>query len=121
MDTPDYKGLAEVLLETEQKLRDLNLGVSAEVDFQRPGTDYIYRLGFGKRDGEWKLYVVFPDPRDKDETWDLLANCSVEFRLAAAEHLYSLRDALYKEHENRIVDVDSAIGVYENFLETLED
>lgn len=101
MEQIDYMDkLNEVLARAEMKLAELQLGVPAEISLVR-GTI----LGFGKVDGEWRLYMR----GEKMENRTRLKSASKRHRLAAAGKLGELHARLVEVWHAENGDVKRAI------------
>lgn len=106
------EGLNECLRDAEDELIKLGLGVSAEV---RMTSDEM--LGFGKINGEWKLYARHVG-ESRQEVVPLLSKSRL-IRITAAHILSDLHQALLDEHASSEENVEKAQAVAYDFVKRL--
>jgi hypothetical protein len=115
-DLPDPKRLHDVtdrlnaeLLDVQQALRDLKLGVSAYVTLDEDEHGWYKVLSFSKSGAEFKLVIQTGLEGDPDVQTTPLTSASRETRLEAAEALPKLYEKLLKAFEAEIERVNESI------------
>lgn len=91
-------------------------------DDQQPAGEYEFHLGMTKMRGTWRLchgssYESYIGDRDEGIDWKPIVEASIEDRLRAADHIEKLREAIVKEKEKLVPDVEKAIATLAHSLE----
>ncbi len=123
--------LTETIAKIERALEDLHFGVNASIElaegrYEEDEDDPIFeptlRLSFRKTAKRWTLMVATAtDPSDDEWTVSPLVNASREVRLLAVEKLPELIDAMVKEAEWRLKEVETAQQRADAVLGTLTE
>lgn len=101
--------LNDVLRTIEIELTNLEThGQTGEIEYSRG----MFRLSFGKMDGEWRLIALFPASGEQTP----LLNASLEMRCLAVEHLDALHMALSTAANAQKARVEMAIKEARDFF-----
>lgn len=109
------------LTEAETAIKELNLGVQAEVEMTRRKTaksDWIQLLIFGKESGQWRL-IVESGVEGGEFDMTPLVNCSRGVRMRAVEYLPSLLQALADSCDLETAKVDACKKAVDSFSKFL--
>jgi len=111
MSSIAFDQLNEAILNVEKALAEKHNTASAEV----PLTDG-FRLGYGKLDGKWVLYVA-----DELGLRVRLTSSSIRFRVQACSVLTALCSAILEGEQTLAWSVDDATNAYKRIAADLKE
>jgi hypothetical protein len=102
--------------QAEIELRKMRIFDVSEYQYESWGDDDVNpqffsygHIGMVKREGQWRLCHGYSDCQSPDINWKPIRDASIHERMAAAEHLGKLREAIVKCKEKLVPQIESAI------------
>jgi hypothetical protein len=103
----------------EERLRKLNLGVSATVHIGTPGTfSYLGTLSFEKSSGDWDLWF---SPGGENTQMIPIASASKKARLEAALYLQELVQTMLDTCESQTRNINESIAVINGVRDVIDE
>jgi hypothetical protein len=117
--------LTEQVVEIENSLNRLNLGVRATVDVETISQSefavHVLRLGYGKVDGKWGLTIdqfMDDDPENTYEVW-IFKDAPRDLRLKVIERIPQLLSELVRTSTQLASDINNKITLAKGLVSLL--